>query len=45
MYIYFDDYPRYSGRISEIFEKNANESIQCDHGCAYYSGRNKFHMG
>ena len=27
MYIYFDEYPPYSGKISEIFEKNVNENI------------------
>ena len=35
MYIDFGEYPHYSGRISEMFEKNVNENIQCDHGCAY----------
>ena len=41
MYIDFDEYPRYSGSISEIFEKNANENIQCVHGYAYSSGKQK----
>ena len=41
MYIYFDEYPPYSGRISEIFEKNVNENIQCDHGYAYFSVKQK----
>ena len=39
MYIDFDEYLRYSGRTSEIFEKNVYEIIQCDHGYAYYSGK------
>ena len=39
MYIDFDEYPPYSGRNSEIFEKKANENIQCVHGYAYYSGK------
>ena len=41
MYIDFDEYPCYSGRNSEIFEKNVNESIQCVHGYAYSSGKRK----
>ena len=41
MYIDFDDYPPYSGRISAIFEKYVNENIQCDHGYAYSSGKQK----
>ena len=41
MYIDFDEYPPYSGRIFENFEKNVNENIQCDHGYAYYSGKQK----
>ena len=41
MYIDFDEYPRYSGRNSEIIEKNVNENIQCDHGYAYSSGKQK----
>ena len=39
MYIDFDEYPRYSGRNSGIFEKNINENIQCEHGYAYSSGK------
>ena len=39
MYIDFDEYPRYSGRTSVIFEKKVNESIQSDHGYAYSSGK------
>ena len=31
MYIDFDEYPRYSGRNSEIFEKYVNENIKCAH--------------
>ena len=41
MYIDFDEYPRYSGRNSEIFEKNINENNQCVHGYAYSSGKQK----
>ena len=41
MYIDFDEYPHYSGRNSGIFEKDVNENIQCDHGCAYSSGKQK----
>ena len=41
MYIDFDEYPRFSGRNSEIFEKNVNENIQCVHGYAYYPGKQK----
>ena len=40
MYIDFDYYPRYCGRISTIFERNVNEDIQCDHGYTYSSGKN-----
>ena len=39
MYIDFDEYPPYSGRISEIFEKNVNENILCIHRYAYSSGK------
>ena len=41
MYIGFVEYPTYSGRISEILEKNVNENIQCVHGYAYSSGKQK----
>ena len=41
MYIYFDEYPTYSGIISESFEIFKNENIQCDHGYAYYLGKQK----
>ena len=41
MYIDFDEYPPYSGRISEIFEKNVNENIQCVHGYSYSSVKQK----
>ena len=34
-------YPRYSGRNSESFEKHVNENIQCVHGYAYSSGKQK----
>ena len=39
MYIDFDEYPRYSGRNSEIFEKYVNENIKCKHDYAYSSGK------
>ena len=41
MYIYFDEYPRYSGRNSEIFEKYYNVNIQCVQRYAYSSGKYK----
>ena len=41
MYIDFDEYPPYSGRIYEIFETNVNANIQCDHGYAYSSSKEK----
>ena len=41
MYINFDEYPPYSGRISEIFDTNVNANIQCDRGCAYSSRKQK----
>ena len=41
MYIDFDDYPPYSGSISEIFETNVNANIQCDNGYAYSSRKEK----
>ena len=40
-YIDFDEYPPYSGIISETFENNVNENIQCVHGYAYSSGKQK----
>ena len=40
-YIEFDEYPPYSVRISEMFENNINENIQCAHGHAYSSGKQK----
>ena len=36
MYIYFDEYPIYSGTISENFERNFNVNIECDHGYEYF---------
>ena len=39
MYIDFDEYPRYSGKTSEIFEKYVNENIKCEHGYAYSSSK------
>ena len=44
-YIDFDEYPRYSGRNSEMFEKNVNENSQCDYGFAYSSDKQKFAHG
>ena len=41
MYIKFDEYPPCSGIISGIFETNVNENIQCVHGYAYSSGKQK----
>ena len=41
IYIDFDEYRRYRGRNSEMFEKNVNENIQCDHGYEYSSGKQK----
>ena len=40
-YIDFDENPPYSGRNSKCFEKNVNENIQCVHGYAYYSDKQK----
>ena len=39
MCIDFYEYPRYSGRNSKKIEKYVNESIKCDHGYAYSSGK------
>ena len=41
MYIDFDEYPTYSGRISEILETNVNDNIRCDHGYDYSSIKHK----
>ena len=41
MYIDFDEYPPYSGIISEIFEARVNAYIQYDHGYAYSSIKQK----
>ena len=35
MYMNFDEYPPYSGAISENFETNINVHIWCDHGLPY----------
>ena len=35
MYIDFDEYPTYSGAISEKFETNINDHIHCDYGYPY----------
>ena len=35
MYVDFYEYPTYSGKTYEIFEKNVNENIQCVHCYAY----------
>ena len=45
MYIDFDEYPPFSGRIYEIFENNGSEKIQCVHGYAYSSGKQKYAHG
>ena len=37
MYIYFDEYPPYSGAISKFFETIINARIQCDNGYPYSS--------
>ena len=42
MYIDFDEYPTYSNRNSEHFEK-INENIQCVHGYAYSSRKHKMY--
>ena len=41
MYIDFDEYPPYSGRNEKIAENNVNENVQCVHGYAYSSGKQK----
>ena len=41
MYIDFYEYPPYSGRNSDFFEKHINENIQCVYGYAYRSGKHK----
>ena len=41
MYIDFDEYSPYSGRISEHFETNVNDNIHRDHGYAYSSSKQK----
>ena len=43
MHIDIEDYPPYSGRNCEIFEKNVNENIQCVHGYAYSSENQKIY--
>ena len=43
MYIGFEAYPCYIGRTSIIFETNINESIKCDQGYAYSSGKKNSH--
>ena len=37
MYIYFDEYPPYSGAISKFFVTIINTRIQCDNGYPYSS--------
>ena len=37
MYIYFDEYPTYSGAISDFFLNDINSHIQIYHGCPYSS--------
>ena len=41
MYIYFDEYSQYNGRISENLETNVNANIHCDHGYDYSSSTHK----
>ena len=41
MYIHFDEYPPYSGRIYDFFETNVNANIQRDHGYDYSSSKQK----
>ena len=41
MYIDFDEYPPYIGRIYENFETNVNENIQYDHGYDHSSSKQK----
>ena len=41
MYIDFDEYPPYSGRIPENVETYVNDNIQCDHGYTYSSSKQK----
>ena len=41
MYIDFDGCPPYSVSISEHFEANVNANIQCDHGYAYSTIKEK----
>ena len=41
IYIDFDEYPTYSGTISENFETNVNVNIQRDHGYVYSSSKEK----
>ena len=42
MHIDFDEYLPYSGGISEFFETNVNDNIQCNNGYAYYSSKQKY---
>ena len=42
MYIDFDEYPSYSGVISENFETNINSHIQCAYGYPYSTIKGKF---
>ena len=41
MYIGFDEYPPYSGRITGNFEATVNANIQSAHGYAYSSSKHK----
>ena len=43
MYIHFDEYSPYGGRIYENFEPNVNDKIQCDHGYAYSSRKHRMY--
>ena len=41
MYIGFDECPLCNGATSEMFETNVNANVQCDHGYAYSSNKDK----
>ena len=43
MYINFDEYPPCGGRIYDNFKTNINANIQCDHGYAYSSSKQKMY--
>ena len=41
IYIDFDYYSPYSGAVSDMFEKNINAHIQCDHTYPYSKMKDK----